>query len=164
SLDFTPVVLSKGRINLLISTEISEIDTTVTVTVANSTVNGFKTKRTQSTVNLPSGGSLMLSGLLENNVSNSISGLPFFKDLPILGTLFRSTQFQRDETELIITVTAYLAKPTGADAPLSLPSDGFEPASDIDIYLLGRLHREYGKGERPFWTNPVLGPVGYIMK
>jgi pilus assembly protein CpaC len=163
-LSFTPVVLSNGRISLNISTEISEIDSTVTVTLSNLTVNGFKSKRTESTINLPSGGSLMLSGLLENTVTDTIYGLPFLKDLPVLGALFRSTEFQRDETELVITVTAYLAKPAGTDTPLALPSDGFEPASDIDIYLLGRLNREYGKGDRPFWTDPIKGPFGYMMK
>lgn len=164
SLSFTPVVLSKGRISLKISTEISEVDSTTTVTVSSLSINGFKTKRTESTVDLQSGGSLMLSGLLENNVTNTIYGLPFFKDLPVLGALFRSTEFQRDETELVVTITAYLAKPTGLGAPLALPTDGFEPASDIDIYLLGRLHREYGKGDRAFWDDPIKGPFGYIMK
>lgn len=164
SLDFTPVVLDKGRISLEIATEISEVDSTVTVTLSNLTVNGFKTKRTETTVDLPSGGTLMLSGLIENNESNSVSGFPVLKDIPILGALFRSTEFQRDETELVITVTAYLAKPTGADAAMALPTDGFEPASDIDIYLLGRLHQEYGKGEQPFWMDSITGPFGYIMK
>ncbi len=164
SLEFTPVVLDKGRISLEIATEISEVDSTVTVTLSNLTVNGFKTKRTETTVDMPSGGTLMLSGLIQNSESNSVSGFPFLKDIPILGTLFRSTEFQHDESELVITVTAYLAKPTGADAALALPTDGFEPASDIDIYLLGRLHKEYGKGEQPFWMDSVTGPFGYIMK
>ncbi len=162
-LNFTPVVLSKGRINLQITSEISEIDTTVTVQLSGLTVNGFKTKRTESTVDLSSGGSLMLSGLLQDNVTDTIRGLPYLKDIPILGALFRSTAFQRDESELVITVTAYLAKPAGGNQ-LALPSDGFEPASDIDIYLLGRLHRQYGKGERNFWEHPVDGPFGYILK
>ena len=164
-LSFTPIVQSKGRINLKVSTEISEIDSANTVSLAGSTsISGFTTKRTTSTVDLPSGGTLMLSGLLKENVTDIINGFPLLKDLPILGALFRSTDFQNEESELIITVTAYLAKPTGNDAALALPTDGFEPASDIDLYLLGRLHREYGEGELPFWKDLIRGPFGYIMK
>ncbi len=165
-LEFTPVVVDKGRINLRVLTEVSAVDTTTTVTLSNLTVNGFTTKRAESTIDLPSGGTLMLAGLLKDDIADTINGLPFLKDVPVLGALFRSTEFQRDETELIITVTAYLAKPAdgGVGNGLALPTDGFEPASDIDIYLLGRLHRVYGKGERPFWKDPVKGPFGYIMR
>jgi len=163
-LNFTPVVLGKGRINLKVSTEISAIDTANNVTVANSTINGFTSKRTDTTVDLPSGGTLMLSGLLQEDVADVVNGFPFLKDLPVLGALFRSTDFQNAETELVVTVTAYLAKPAGNDAPLALPTDGFEPSSDIDLYLLGRLHREYGDGDIPFWKDLLGGPFGYIMK
>jgi pilus assembly protein CpaC len=163
-LNFTPIVQSKGRINLKVSTEISSIDSTNTVTVVGSVVNGFSTKRTETTVDLPSGGSLMLSGLLQEDVTDVINGFPLLKDLPVLGALFRSTDFQNSETELVITVTAFLAKPAGNNAALALPSDGFEPSSDIDLYLFGRLHREYGEGELPFWKDLLRGPFGYIMK
>jgi len=164
NLEFTPVVHDKGRISLQIAAEISAIDATNSVTVVGSVVSGFTTKRTETTVDLPSGGTLMLSGLLEDNISDTINGFPYLKDIPILGSLFRSTEFQLDETELIITITAYLANPTGNNAGLTLPTDGFEPASDIDIYLLGRLHRTYGEGENQFWQDPIMGPFGYIMK
>ncbi len=163
-LEFTPVVVDENRISMRLVSEISAIDTSNTVTVASLSVNGFTTKRTETTVDLPSGGTLMISGLLQDNINDTINGFPFLKDLPVLGALFRSTSFQRDETELVVTVTAYLAKPAGAGAGLASPTDGFEPASDIDIYLLGRLHREYAKGERPFWETSVKGPFGYIMK
>lgn len=163
-LEFTPIVQDKGRINMKIATEISSIDTTNTVTVASLSVNGFTTKRTETTIDLPSGGSLMISGLLEENINDTVSGFPYLKDIPVLGALFRSTEFQREETELVVTVTAYLAEPTGNDRELSLPTDGFESGSDIDIYLLGRLQRQYGKGEKQFWNNPLKGPFGYIMK
>ncbi len=163
-LNFTPVVINKGRIRLEISTQISEIDTTLTTTISGLDVPGFKTKTTETTVDMPSGSSMMISGLLQNNNSNSISGVPYLKDIPILGALFRSTEFQRDETELVITVTVYLANPVGNDTPLAIPTDGFEAASDFDLFLLGRLHRQYGVGERPFWSDSVKGPFGYIMK
>ncbi len=164
SLDFTPVVVNRRNINLHIETNISAIDSTLSQTIDGNAVAGFSQKRTETTVAMQSGGSLMLSGLIEDNASDSISGFPFLKDIPILGVLFRSTSFQRDETELVVTVTAYLAEPTDNSRPLAVPTDGFEPASDIDVYLLGRLHREYGVGERPFWTDPVEGPFGYMMK
>jgi len=162
-LSFTPIVLDKGRINLQVSTEVSAIAAN-TVSIANSTINGFTTKRTKTTVDLPSGGTLMLSGLLQENVTDIINGFPFLKDIPILGALFRSTDFQNAESELVITVTAYLAKPTGSDVAMALPTDGFEPSSDIDMYLLGRLHHEYGDGDIPFWKDLIRGPFGYIMK
>ena len=155
---FTPVVLDETRINLKITTEISALGATV------DTLTSLTQKRTDTTVNLPSGGTLMISGLLQDDVSDTINGFPFLKDIPVLGALFRSTEFQRDETELVITVTAYLARPTGNDAKIALPTDGFEPASDIDIYLLGRLHRKYSKGDSSFWVDPLMGPFGYIMK
>lgn len=164
-LEFTPVVLSKGRISLDLVTEISSLDSANDATFgANVTYKGFATKRTETAVDLPSGGSIMLSGLLEDNVNDTVNGMPFLKDVPILGALFRSTEFQLDRTELIITVTAYLAEPNDAKNPLGLPTDGFETASDIDIYLLGRLHREYSDGNRHFWESPVAGPFGYIMQ
>jgi len=161
-LNFTPTVVDEGRISLQISMEISAIDNTLSLTISNTTVPGLSVKRTETTVDLPSGGTLMISGLLRDNMTDSILGVPYLKDVPILGALFRSTQFQRQETELVVIVTAYIAKP--ADKVITLPTDGFEPASDIDIYLLGRLHRYYAKGERPLWADPLKGPFGYIMK
>jgi len=161
-LNFTPTVVDEGRISLQISMEISAIDNTLSLTISNTTVPGLSVKRTETTVDLPSGGTLMISGLLRDSLSDSILGFPYLKDVPILGALFRSTQFQRQETELVVIVTAYIAKPS--EKVISLPTDGFEPASDIDIYLLGRLHRHYGKGDRPLWTDPLKGPFGYIMK
>ncbi len=163
-LSFTPVVLDQNRISMQIATEISEIDTNNTFTVASLQVSGFKTKRTETTVDLPPGGTLMISGILQDNINDTVNGFPFLKDVPVLGALFRSTSFQRDETELVITVTAHLARPADAGGGLELPTDGFEPGSDLDIYLLGRLHREYAKGERPLWEPAVKGPFGYIMK
>ncbi len=168
-LNFTPTVLDNGRINLQIATEISAIGA-VALTIPSGSetdslsINQLTQKRTETTVELPSGGTLMISGLLEDNVLDSIRGVPFLKDIPILGALFRSTAFQREETELIITVTVYLVKPMDNVRSVAVPTDGFEAASDIDSYLLGRLHRRYGEGKRPVWAKPLKGPFGYIMK
>jgi len=159
-LNFTPTTLNNGQISLHLATEISNIDTTVAV-------NGFPgltVKRTETIIDLPSGGSMMISGLIQNDTSSTINGVPGLKDIPILGALFRSEQFQNNETELVVTVTAYLAEPVGHDARLALPSDGFIASSDLDLYLLGHLHKQYAKTELPPYATPLAGPYGYIME
>ncbi len=159
-LDFPPTVLDKGRIHLVVRTTVSDIDPAVTV----NGVPGLTEKTTSTTVDLPSGGTLYMAGLIQNDVSNNIYGVPGLKDLPILGALFRSEAFQSEETELVITMTAYLAKSVGNESRLALPTDGFAPASDIDFYLLGRLHKTYTKSELPPYATPLAGPYGYIME
>lgn len=161
-LDLTPTVLSGGLINLKIATEISAIG--AAVTVVGGTLNQITRKRTNTNVNLASGTTLMISGLLQDDINNVVQGTPFLKDIPVLGALFRSTEFLKEQTELVILVTAYLAAPSGSERKLLLPTDGFQPGSDIDIYLLGRLHRYYGRGEEPFWDDPFTGPFGYLMR
>ena len=105
----------------------------------------------------------MISGLLQNDVTDTIRGVPFLKDIPVLGALFRSKAFLREETELVITVTAYLVKPIDNSRSFAVPTDGFEAASDIDHYLLGRFSRYYGKGDLE-WNNSLKGPFGFIMR
>ncbi|MBF0248559.1 MAG: type II and III secretion system protein family protein [Alphaproteobacteria bacterium] len=156
-LKFTPTVLDDGRINLQISTENSAIDKTLTP-------YGTTKKETKTTVDLPSGGSMMISGLIQNDINNTIDGVPGLKDVPVLGALFRSEAFKNEETELVIVVTAYLAKPVGHDARMALPTDGFAMASDIDYYLLGRLHKQYTRTELPPYATPLAGPYGHIME
>lgn len=156
-LNFSPIVLEENRINLQISTEISALG---------DVVNGQQSltqKRTETTIEIPSGGSLMISGLLKDDMTDTISGFPYLKDVPVLGALFRSAEFQQQQSELVVTVTAYLAKPADA-ASMALPTDGFEPASDVDIYLLGRLQHRYGKDAEASWFDTLKGPFGYIMK
>jgi pilus assembly protein CpaC len=163
-LSFTPVVLSNGRISLKLSSEVSALDSTLTVAVSNSiSVKGLKVRRAESTVELPSGGSLMIAGLLQNDVTDQINGMPGLKDIPMLGALFRSTSFQRAESELVVTVSAYVVKPT-SDAALALPTDGMAQASDIDNYLFGELHKIYkgGRGQPPPFA--IEGPFGYILE
>ena len=157
-LDFTPTVMDKGQISLAIATEVSAVDTTSYNTP------GTTKNRTSTIVDLPSGGSLTIAGLIKSDQANTIDGVPGLKDLPILGALFRSQAFQNNETELVVTVTAYLAEPVGNDARLALPSDGFIPASDIDLYLLGALHKKYTKTPLPPYATPLVGPYGYIME
>ncbi len=163
-LAFTPVVLSNGRISLKLSSEVSALDSTLEVAVSsNIKVKGLKVRRAESTVELPSGGSLMIAGLLQNDVTNSLEGLPGAKDLPILGALFRSSTFQRSESELVVTVTAYVVRP-GGDSQFALPTDGMVHSSDIDQYLLGRLHHVYKGGKSPPPSMAIEGPFGFIME
>ncbi|MBF0334251.1 MAG: type II and III secretion system protein family protein, partial [Alphaproteobacteria bacterium] len=160
-LTFQPVVIDGGRINLNLQTQVSS----VTSVDANLSVPTFAVRRAATTVELPSGGSFMIAGLLQNDVATSNNGLPAIKDLPIIGSLFRSEQFQRNETELVISVTAYVVQPTDPGA-IALPTDGFVAASDLDFYLLGRLHKVYGREEllSTLGRDPLRGPVGYLVK
>lgn len=162
-LNFTPTVLDSGRINLKVSTNVSEVDTTNSVIIQGVSIPGFRTRRAQTTVEMASGGGIVIGGLLQNDFSNTVSGVPGLNDLPILGALFRSTAFTKAETELVVTVSAFVVRPV-SDRALVLPSDGFAPASDSDMYLLGKLHASYGrKGTKPPSGKPN-GPVGFVME
>lgn len=164
ALNFSPVVLDKGRISMHIQTTVSDRDTSVAVTIGSASVPGLTEKTTETTVELPSGGTLYIGGMLQNDIVSYVEGIPGLKDIPIIGQLFRSEKFQNKETELVISVTAYLAAPTSNSQPLALPSDGFSPSGDLDFYLLGRLNRLYAHKELPPYATPLTGPYGYIME
>ena len=162
-LDFTPTVLDSGRISLNVSTSVSEVDTTNSVIIQGVSIPGFRTRRAETTVEMASGGGLVIGGLLQSDLTNTIGGFPGLGDLPIIGALFRNTAFVKAETELVVTVSTYLVKPV-AERTLVLPTDGFAAASDSDMYLLGRLHASYGrKGTKPPSGKP-RGPVGFVME
>lgn len=168
SLAFLPVVMGPGRIWLKVSTEVSALSAQNAVTVpfgdTSFTILGLQTRRANSTIELPSGGGIMIAGLLQDDIENTINGVPGLMDLPILGTLFRSTEFQRNETELVILVSVMLAKPTDPDL-LAAPTDGFAPAHDLDRYFIGNLQNIYVK--RPptsgLPADGPKGPIGYII-
>jgi pilus assembly protein CpaC len=167
ALSFLPVVLDSGRISLKIGTEVSALDASNQVTLCTgcSPVSGLKVRRANAVVELPSGGSIMLGGLLSNDITSGLQGIPGAMNLPILGQLFRSNQFIHNETELVITVTALLVKPVQPKL-LAVPTDGFAPASDLDNYFLGHLQNIYVKQPVPTGHNtPALqGPIGYIIQ
>ena len=163
-LTFTPVVLSSGLISLKISTEVSQLSTAGAVSLNNFNIPSLTVNRAETTVELPSGGSFMIAGLLQNDIRSTIDGLPGMKDIPILGALFRSVAFRREETDLVVTVTPYLVRPVDPNR-MALPTDGFAPASDFDMYLLGRLHDVYSKpAAPPPPVGQVQGPIGFIME
>ena len=166
-LNFTPVVLSEGRISLKISTEVSELSSEGAYVLQGAdgdgvTVPGLKVRRAETTLELPSGGSLVMAGLLSDTMRQNIDGVPGVKDVPVLGQLFRSQDYQKNETELVVIVTPYLVDPTSRKN-LALPTDGFAPASDMDAILMGRLNATYGaRGAAP-GDNSLQGPVGFVV-
>lgn len=161
-LAFTPQVLSEGRISLKIETEVSELSSQGAVQLANLSIPALKKRQAKSTVELPSGGSLALAGLLKEDVRQNIDGFPGLKDVPVLGTLFRSNDFIKSETELVVLVTPYMVKPV-ARQKLAKPDDGFAPASDLKFNFLGHLNRVYGKDIPPPHAGLKDGGVGFII-
>jgi pilus assembly protein CpaC len=168
SLAFLPVVIAPGRIWLKVSTEVSALSAQNSVVVPfgddSFQILGLSTRRANSTIELPSGGGIMIAGLLQNDITSSVNGVPGLMDLPILGSLFRSTSFQRNETELVILVNVMLAKPVDPDM-LAAPTDGFAPSHDLDRYFLGKMQSLYVKrppeGSQP--SEGPKGPIGYII-
>lgn len=165
SLTFLPIVLDKGRISLKIATEVSAANFTESVSIGDIVLPSFIVRRATSTVELPSGGSIMMAGLLNNEITDALRGVPGLMNIPILGTLFRSTSFQQQETELVIVARAFIVQPTDPNV-LSLPTDGFAPAGDLDFYLLGRLQNIYTNrhGAAKEQVPQLQGPIGYIIR
>jgi pilus assembly protein CpaC len=164
ALSMTPVVLSDGRINLHVKTEVSELSSDGSVSLGGISIPSLKVRRAETTLELPSGGSMVLGGLLEDSVRQSISQLPGLGKLPVLGPLFRSRDFQRAETELVIIVTPYLVKPVPR-SELATPDQGLATASDSQSLLFGNLNRRYGgQSIAPAAGQKYQGHVGYIYQ
>ena len=137
-LEFKPTVLKDGMINLEVNPEVSAVDSTVNIQVQGTSVPGFKVRRAKTTVELRDGESFAIAGLLSDNYQSTINSMPFVSEIPILGTLFRSPSFKKDQTELVILVTPHLAKPTRG--PMATPADHFVPPSDYELFLFGAQH------------------------
>ena len=153
-LGFTPSVLSEGRISLKIATEVSEL--------SDATSGALNTRAAETTIELPSGGAMMLAGLIKDTTQQTISGTPGLKDLPILGTLFRSRNYISGQTELAVIVTPYLVNPV-AEHELATPADRLNSPTDRQQILFGRLNRVYGTaGKNP--NGVYHGNVGYIIE
>jgi pilus assembly protein CpaC len=155
SLNFTPVVLSEGRISLRVMTEVSEISSENALQggAGGTTIPSIKTRRAETTLEIPSGGSMAMAGLIQQQTKQAVNGLPGVDSLPILGQLFRSQDYVNNETELMVMVTPYVVRAV-AQKELSRPDDGFAPASDSQSALLGRMNRIYGVAAR---MDPVTG-------
>lgn len=158
-LAFTPTVLENGRISLRVRPEVSELSTEGAVRFNGFEVPAITTRRAETTVELGSGQSFMIGGLLRNVNTNTINRAPGLGSLPIIGALFRSTSFRRAETELVIIVTPYLVQPVNANQ-IALPTDGYRSANDGERILLGQEHSGRSGETRP---EPQAGPPRVVQ-
>jgi pilus assembly protein CpaC len=156
SLAFTPTVLSDGRISLRVRPEVSEITTTGAVQFGSTQIPALITRRAETTVELGSGESMVIGGMLQNSHNNSIDKTPGLGDVPVLGALFRSNGFRRNETELVIVITPYLVKPVNANQ-IALPTDGYKSPDDFERIIGGDLVGNKAGGPRP---KPTMAPSG----
>ena len=164
SLNFRPVVLSAGRISLKINTEVRE-PTNHGSSNFRSDVNlqAVRHRQADTTVELPSGGSMVIAGLVQDDIRQVVSGHPGLKNIPVFGALFRSREFQREESEVMIIVTPYIVRPT-ALKKLSGPDENFMPASDGAGYFMGRVNRVYGTKQGKLPKGRYTGSIGFILK
>ncbi len=168
SLVFTPIVLSEGRISLKVLTEVSDLSTqnSMTLTVPGSssplTIPSISTRRAETTVEIPSGGSLALAGMIQQQTKQAINGIPGLMQLPVLGPLFKSRDYVNNQTELVVVVTPYIVHAV-AQKQLSRPDDGFADPSDPATLLLGRLNRIYGSAGKTEPASDYHGKYGFIL-
>lgn len=174
SLGFTPTILSRDKISLAVTPEVSSLSPVGSIQAQGFNIPSVSTRRASTTVELGSGQSFAIAGLLQNNRNNNISKFPALGDLPVLGALFRSNQFQNDQTELVIIVTPFIVAPVNEQNALTDPTEGLEMPNDLERILLGKLYREHGKGDTDVAQTdestlsaemPRLhGPAGYMLK
>ncbi|HVY12289.1 MAG TPA: type II and III secretion system protein family protein [Alphaproteobacteria bacterium] len=162
SLAFTPTVVGKDRISVHVRPEVSQLTNTGSITLNNITIPALITRRAETTVELGSGHTFAIGGLIRSSQNNDVRKFPLLGDMPVLGALFRSTQFQNDQSELVILVTPYIVHPSST--PLAAPTDGYAPANDIERIVGGYKHEE-GIPNMPL-TNGVRldGPVGFMAE
>jgi pilus assembly protein CpaC len=170
SLNFTPVVMTEGRISLHVMTEVSELSNENSITlsqaVSSSTVNSLtvpaiKTRRAETSLEIPSGGAMAMAGLIQEQTKLAINGMPGLMQLPVLGALFRSRDFVNNQTELMVMVTPIIVRAV-AQKDLSRPDDGFAAASDPQAELLGNINRIYGVPGRVEPGRSYRGTYGFI--
>src|SRR5690606_14518194 len=173
SLSFTPTIVGENLINLRVAPEVSQLSSTSAINVGGTFIQSLLTRRAQTTVELASGQSFAIGGLLSNEGDNNISKTPFLGDIPILGALFRSSSFQRNETELLIIVTPYLVKPSSSR--IAEPTDGYIPPNDKDLYI-GALNFRPTLGDLSSTADQrdvvrtaesdvqLVGPAGFILE
>ena len=160
ALEFTPTVLSDRLISMHIKPEVSELSTEGAVNISNFQIPAITTRRTETTIQLGSGQSLVIAGLVQNRFSTEIDKLPGIGDLPVLGALFRSTRFRKNETELVIIVTPFIVSPVSDPNDLTLPTASIAPASDIERILEGRLAKK--RPEKG--ALKINGDAGFMIK
>jgi pilus assembly protein CpaC len=178
-LAFTPVVMSGGRISLKMATEVSELtqegaistgDTPIrnqdgtTSIIRGVTIPALQVRRAETTVEMPSGGALVLAGLIQERTRHAMEGIPGMMSTPVLGSLFRSRDFINNETELVIIVTPYLVRPTSPNR-LRTPADGFRNPSEGAAFISGRLNAMYRpSADQSRDENSLQGPMGHVIE
>jgi pilus assembly protein CpaC len=166
SLAFTPTVLDGGRINLKVRPEVSQLSTVGSVTANGFSIPALTTRTAETTVELASGQSFAIAGLLQHTSQQDANKTPFLGDVPILGALFKSDRYQRNETELVIVVTPYLVKPVSANT-VATPVDGLTPPTDVQRIFYGTQNQqklpEAGNAPRGRDGNTVIGPAGFQL-
>jgi pilus assembly protein CpaC len=171
ALNFTPVVLSEGRISLKVMTEVSELSNENSLTLTQAvtltqtttlTIPSIKTRRAETTLEIPSGGALAMAGMIQEQTKQAINGVPGLMRVPVLGALFKSRDFVNRQSELMVIVTPYVVRAV-AQKDLSRPDDGFADASDPASVLLGRLNRIYGVAGKTDPRKLYYGKYGFIL-
>ncbi len=160
--EFTPMVLSQNRVRLTVEPEVSELSNEAAISFAGYNVPSITSRRAKTTVELAPGESFMIAGLMKDDMRSSISQIPGLSEIPVLSALFRSTAFQRNETELVIAVTPYLVDPVASN-DIRLPTDDFRAPSTMEMMFYGALSRVSGGDPRQSQGPALEGPVGYMV-
>ena len=166
-LSFTPTILGERRVNLKVRPEVSQLNAAGSIQANGFNIPSLTTRRAETTVELGSGQSFAIAGLLQNTTNQNLSDVPGIKEVPVLGALFRSDSFRRQESELMIVVTPYIVRPTSARLPL--PTDNYVPPKDLERFLLGRKHvgQPASRPSAPLDRNGkpgLAGPAGFVLQ
>ena len=166
-LTFTPRVIDGSRINLELNAAVSAIDGQTTITNAGFAINGFSRRETETTVEMMDGQSFAIAGLLQDDFNDSVNQVPWLGDVPILGALFRSTNYQRSQSELVVIITPHLVSPTSGEA-LALPTDRVRPPTESELFLFGQTARPAGAprsgAAAEVAKQDFAGSYGYVME
>ncbi len=161
NVSFKPVVMTEGRISLTITAEVSELSSDGAITLGSISLPGLKVRRAETVLEVPSGGTVAMAGLLSDDTRQNVDGVPGLKSLPVLGALFRSNDYRRRETELVILVTPYIAT-HASKRDLAKPDDGYMPSSELKELFFGHINRIYGHGI-PSGHRRYEGDYGFII-
>jgi pilus assembly protein CpaC len=168
SLNFVATIVGGNRVSLHVMPEVSQLSNNGAVVINNIQLPALTTRRADTTVELASGQSFAIAGLLQNNITQALQKFPWLGDVPVLGQLFRSDQFRRNESELVIIVTPYVVRPVATANRLLAPTDGFVPSSDKNLVLRGEEYQPQvlKQGVAPIGRNGngLIGPVGFDLE
>jgi pilus assembly protein CpaC len=162
-LEFMPIVLSAGRISLKVRTSVSEPTTQNSMIACGATLLGLRKRLADTTLEIPSGGTMMIAGLIQDDIRKTANGFPGLSKVPVLGALFKSSDYQRNESELVILITPYITRPTARN-DMARPDDNFTPASDGAQMFLNKVNRVYGSAQTKLPNGRYHGVVGFIYK